>query len=220
MCGRYVLEIDSDFTERFEVRNKDIVKVKNFNVCPGQEMPVVLLEEGERNMAMMKWGLIPKWVKNPNEFGNKLINARAEGLEKRISFKEALLKRRCLVPVNGFYEWKKEKIKKPYYFSSGSDKYMSLAGLYEIWSDGKGASIKTYTIITTAANETLSEIHDRMPVILEREDERKWLDDNDVFELSRMLKPFSDDKLQGYQVGYEVNLPVNNSENLIKRVET
>ncbi|GJQ59302.1 MAG: hypothetical protein SCALA701_21030 [Candidatus Scalindua sp.] len=168
---------------------------------------------------MMKWGLVPFWAKDP-KIGNRMINARAETLDKKPSFRHLLKSKRCLVPGSGFYEWKRVgKSKLPHYIKLKKREIFSFAGLYDIWRDGEGSELKTFTIITTEPNSTLRPIHDRMPVILRQECEEAWLGvgspalNNDA--LMAMLRPYPDD-VDVYIVSNEVNSPTNDNPQLIR----
>lgn len=150
-----------------------------------------------------------------------MINARAETLTQKPSFKHLLKSKRCLVPSSGFYEWKRiDKRKIPYYIGIKNSKIFSFAGLYDNWKDSVGNELKTFTIITTNSNNTLKPIHNRMPVILEREFEEDWLDvkTHDFDSLKQMLKPYPDDKMIAYAVSTEVNNPSNDNPELIRKV--
>ena len=150
-----------------------------------------------------------------------MINARAETLTQRPSFKHIFKTKRCVVPSSGFYEWKKiDKQKVPYYIGIKNCKTFSFAGLFDNWKDSDGNELKTFTIITTNANNTLKPIHDRMPVILEPEFEEKWLDTQkqDPDSLAEMLKPYPDDQMIAYPVSSKVNNPVNDNPKLVRRI--
>ena len=166
MCGRYIFIPAEELFLRFAVKDK--VKLQTcYNVAPGQDMPVIINKNGNNTISVLKWGLIPSWARDSDKFKHGLINARVESLTEKPSFKNLLKANRCLVPANGFYEWKKEGKKKiPYFIHLPDNELFTFAGLY----DGN-----TYTIITTAANEKVAGIHDRMPVILSKSIEQGWL---------------------------------------------
>jgi putative SOS response-associated peptidase YedK len=166
----------------------------------------------------MKWGLIPFWAKDPR-IGNRLINARAETIAEKPSFKSALKANRCLVPASGFYEWKEIGGRKmPFLFQLKDISLFSFAGLYDVWKDEQKNEIKTFTIITTNANSFMAPIHDRMPVILTPENENIWLDNaiNDVPQLLPLLKPYPDETMEMYPVSPAVNNPKTDSPELIQ----
>lgn len=218
MCGRYTLTKMRDLANRYDAyADNDFNLEPNYNVSPSFVMPVITKNSPKR-IQFIKWGLIPSWAKDPS-IGNKLINARAESILEKPSFKNSFKNKRCLVPATGFYEWKKdENTKIPYYFKPKDDSIFSFAGLYDVWVDAEGKDILSYTIITTEPNEMMKPIHNRMPVILRIEDEDKWLDLNSKYlELIDLLKPSESETLEKYQVSSEVNNPRNNSENLITK---
>lgn len=207
-----------DLANRYDAySDNDFNLEPNYNVSPSFVMPVIT-KNSPKKIQFMKWGLIPSWAKDPS-IGNKLINARAESILEKPSFRNSFKNKRCLVPATGFYEWKKdENTKIPYYFKPKDDSIFSFAGLYDVWVDAEGKEILSYTIITTEPNELMRPIHNRMPVILRIEDEDKWLYLNSKYsELIDLLKPSESETLEKYQVSSEVNNPRNNSEILIKK---
>jgi putative SOS response-associated peptidase YedK len=224
MCGRFSLtDIDSIFSRFGVIISKDINKkiTPHYNIAPTQKIPVIYKNKNQENkIEFMKWGLVPFWAKDP-KIGYKMINARAETLTQKPSFKHLLKSKRCLVPSSGFYEWKRiDERKVPYYIGIKNSKIFSFAGLYDNWKDSVGNELKTFTIITTNSNNTLKPIHNRMPVILEREFEEDWLDvkTHDFDSLKQMLKPYPDDKMIAYAVSTEVNNPSNDNPELIRKV--
>lgn len=224
MCGRFSLtDIGSIFSRFGVIISKDINKkiTPHYNIAPTQKIPVIYKDKNQENrIEFMKWGLVPYWAKDP-KIGYKMINARAETLTQKPSFKHLLKSKRCLVPSSGFYEWKRiDKRKVPYYIGIKNSKIFSFAGLYDNWKDSGGNELKTFTIITTNSNNTLKPIHNRMPVILEREFEEDWLDVkiHDFDSLKQMLKSYPDDKMIAYAVSTEVNNPSNDNPELIRKV--
>ncbi len=222
MCGRFALtDIDAIFSRLRVIVSEDIKITSRYNIAPSQNIPVIYKDKNRGNkIEFMKWGLVPFWVKDP-KIGYRMINARAETLTQKPSFKHIFKTKRCVVPSSGFYEWKKiDKQKAPYYIGIKNSKIFSFAGLFDNGKDNDGNELKTFTIITTNANNTLKPIHDRMPVILEPEFEEKWLDmriqNSDL--LSEMLKPYPDDQMIVYPVSSEVNNPVNDNPKLVRRV--
>ena len=193
MCGRFALVSDRvAISETFAVRNGSYEFKPNWNVTPGQYIPAVILREGRNSLVSFLWGLIPSWAKDPS-IGNKLINARAETIDVKPSFRSAFSKRRCLIVADGFYEWKKEGAKKiPIYFHLKSKEPFGLAGLYETWISPDKKETKSCTIITTKANKLIEPIHDRMPVIVPKKQERIWISDTmeDSAMLLSTLKPY------------------------------
>jgi len=215
MCGRYTLQQPEDLQARFNTSNEVEIK-PNYNAAPGQLMPVILRNSPNR-IALMKWGLVPSWAKDP-KIGYKMINARSEGIQDKPSFRHAIKTQRCIVPASGYYEWKMEgKEKVPYLFRLKEEELFGFAGLYEHWHDGQGNELDTFTIITTSPNEMAAKVHDRMPVILRREDEVEWLDTNltDSGQVVRLLGTFDKDLMESYQVSAKVGSPSNNNESLV-----
>ena len=224
MCGRFVLDDIDDIFPRYGIKDSNGIKEKltqRFNIAPTQSIPVIYKDKNQENkIEFMKWGLVPFWAKDP-KIGYGMINARAETLSQKPSFKHILKTKRCLVPSSGFYEWKKmDKHKVPYYIGIKNSRIFSFAGLFDNWKDSVGNELVTFTIITTDANNTLKPIHDRMPVILEQEFEEKWLDTRiqDFDSLAEMLKPYPDDQMTAYAVSREVNDPKNDNPQLIREV--
>jgi putative SOS response-associated peptidase YedK len=217
MCGRYTLRTPIDvLAEGFEIQEYPSSITPNYNVAPTQEVAVVVEEDEKRKLEMFHWGLIPSWAKDPSK-GNKMINARAETVSEKPSFRSAFKKRRCLILADGFYEWQKtDDGKQPYHIKMQDDSPFAFAGLWEIWKDDE--EIRSCTIITTAANDLMSEIHHRMPVILPPDDYDMWLDpDFDEKEpLTSLLKPYSSDKMEAYIVSRRVNKPSNNEPSVVE----
>jgi putative SOS response-associated peptidase YedK len=165
----------------------------------------------------MQWGLIPSWAKDP-KIGNKLINARAETLAEKPSFRNAFKRRRCLIIADGFYEWQKlEKRKQPYYIKMQDGKPFAFAGLWENWKSPEGEEVISCTIVTTAANSLMEPIHDRMPVILSLDECDRWLDSSvsDPQVLQSLLKPYKSDEMQAISVSATVNNPANETAECI-----
>jgi len=183
-------------------------------------MPVEVEAEGKDMLLEMKWGFVPFWAKDPR-IGYSMINARSESISKKPAFSRAFKSSRCLVPANGFYEWQKQDSKQPYYFHLRNRKIFKFAGLYDVWTDAEGHDLKTYTIITTEANESVGKIHDRMPVILDEEDERKWLSlKTDEKELYKLLDPYNSSQMIFYPVAKDVNYPANEGDHLLIPAKT
>ena len=209
MCGRYGLAIanPADLQPRFQVEGLPEPVEPRFNAAPGQALPVVT-RNSPNQLRRMLWGLIPFWAKDdPNKY--KMINARAEGIETKASFKRPLRSQRCLVPATGFYEWDKSvKPSVPYYFTVPDTPIFAFAGLYDRWHDpASGEDIYTYTIITTQANAVVAPVHNRMPVILRPEDEDLWLDPDETepLHLLPLLRPFAAERMRAHVVGRGVN---------------
>ena len=215
MCGRYTITTDpARLAQRFGAAPPAQLHAPRFNAAPTQHLPVVLAD-GERSMALLRWGLIPHWAEDP-AIGNTMINARAETIAQKPSFREAFRKRRCLVLADGYYEWQKTAAGKiPMRFVMHDDAPFAFAGLWETWHNGDDL-IRSFTIITTSANETTAPIHNRMPVILHREHENYWLDPaTDPLDLHTMLLPYPGDAMRVYPVSKSINSPSNDSADLI-----
>ncbi len=213
MCGRFTLDPTTKFYERFEISNRLDELTSRYNIAPGQLVPVITKNSPNR-VEMMKWGLIPHWAKEA-KIGYKMINARAETLAEKPTFRNLIKNQRCLIPASGFYEWKKtEKGKIPYYIHEKKEPLFAFAGLYDFWKSPEGAEIKSFTIITTSPNEVMKNIHDRMPVILKRADEEKWL----IAQPEEALKFLIPSKLplEAYTVSARVNTPKFNDKGLIQ----
>ncbi|SRR5579884_287706 len=211
MCGRYSLHHSPDqIAMRFGVQEMLVSPAERYNIAPTQPVAVVVQQEGQRLLEAYQWGLIPAWAKDPG-IGNKLINARAETLAEKPAFKQALVRRRCLIPSDGFYEWKKEeKARQPMYIRRKDEALFAFAGLWEEWRQEDGAPLRTCTIITVPPNELLAPIHDRMPAILRPEDEALWLDTSrkNVPDLLAALQPYPAEAMEAYPVSRRVNTPL------------
>jgi putative SOS response-associated peptidase YedK len=225
MCGRFVLGDTDGIYLRYKIIVSEDIKKKikpRYNIAPSQYVPIIYQDKKQENkIEMMRWGLVPFWAKDP-KIGFKMINARADTVAKKPSFKNLLKSKRCIVPSTGFYEWKKTvKGKIPYYIGLENNEIFALAGLYDIWKDTEGKEHKTFTIITTEPNNILSSIHIRMPVILQQKFEDLWLDNTaqDTISIIQILKPFSDDNMKAYIVSKEVNNPRNDKPQLIEEIQ-
>lgn len=217
MCGRYTLYETEDLEDRFEVAAPDGLP-ENYNVAPSQIMPVITQEASGRELVFMQWGLIPHWAKDP-KIGNRLINARSESAFEKPVWRHIIRTQRCLIPANGFYEWKRTNAspKQPYYLHPRQDPLFAFAGVWESWKNPEGENWKTYSIMTTEPNQEVSSIHNRMPVILHKSDENLWLDPtNDRPEdIAPLLHPYDDNGIEMYAISNSVNAPQNNNSSLI-----
>ncbi|ALF11136.1 SOS response-associated peptidase [Parageobacillus thermoglucosidasius] len=210
MCGRFSLavgieQLRSLFKFVFE---EDIAP--RFNIAPNQAVLTVFEAEGKRIGKMMKWGLVPSWADDP-KIGWKMINARAETVDEKPSFRRALKRRRCLILADGFYEWKTVEGKKiPYRITLRDGQPFAFAGLWETW-EKRGETLYTCTIITTTANELVKGIHDRMPVILPQDWHDAWLDPHleDTDYVKSLLQPYPAEEMKMYEVSTIVNSPKN-----------
>lgn len=220
MCGRISLTKAIEFVEqRFKVKyTGDREWSIYYNGAPSQYLPVITNENPEQ-IQLFRWGLIPSWSKQP-ETKYSMINAKAETLDKKRSYKGPFEKRRCLVIADGFYEWKKTgKNKQPYRIRLADESLFAFAGLYEIWKNEEQV-LPSFTIITTKPNAVMENIHNRMPVILPSDVERRWLDQSlDTDELKTLLKPYPKDDLHAYPVSRLVNNPKNNQPEVLQPVE-
>ena len=223
MCGRFAQRKPiQDILERFNILDpEEVLFEPRYNIAPTQYSPVVIIENDQRILRLMKWGLVPFWSKD-SKTGYKMINARSETLAQKTSFKRLLPSRRCLIVTDGFYEWAKlAKGKAPMRFLLKGGEPFAFAGLWDRWKKPDGNELRTYTIITTQANELLKPVHDRMPVILNREAEEKWLDPEwkDSQKLGELLKPFAADQMESYYVSPMVNSPKNDLIQCIQPVD-
>lgn len=218
MCGRFQLSVKGrHISERFNVEVFDEFYKPNYNCAPSQKLPVITNQEPDK-LSFFKWGLIPFWSKDP-KIGYKLINTRSESITEKPSFKNAFKKRRCLIPANGFYEWRKDENKTPFRIFLKSEEIFSMAGIWETWKDGEGRPVHTFSIITTSPNSLMEKIHNRMPVILSPDSEKIWLHSKDESELQNLLRPFDENEMATYPVSKKVNSPANNDNSIILPVE-
>jgi putative SOS response-associated peptidase YedK len=218
MCGRYTLyEPVVKLEQRFEVAAAHSGYHANYNVAPGQTMPVVIEDAGTRRLEPMRWGLIPNWSIDP-KIGYKLINARDDTIFDKPLWRKVILQKRALILADGFYEWS-QQTKQPYYIHPKHSDLFAFAGVWEIWHDSNNQTWKTFSIITTEPNKEMRTIHNRMPVILHHEDEASWLSqaiDNDRASIEILLRPYEEEGL----VMYKVNATRNNNEKLIYPMQT
>ena len=217
MCGRYVITSPPAAIRTLFGYPEQPNFPPRYNVAPTQPVPIVRLTEGKRQFALVRWGFIPGWVKDPKSV-SLLINARAESVLDKPAFRNAMRRRRCLVPADGFYEWREAGGRKQAYFVRRKDGGpFAFAGLWETWSGPNGEELDTAAIVTTPANRTLSFIHGRMPVMLPPETFELWLDcaKVDAATAAALLMPARDDLLEAYQVSPAVNRVANDSEILI-----
>lgn len=220
MCGRYGFIPEDNFYDRFEIQNRLERLETHYNVVPGMMMPVIT-RNSPKKVENMKWGLIPFWAKDP-KIGYKMINARAEGISQKPAFKKPIRSQRCLIPTSGFFEWKRlDQEKIPYYIRLKDKKTFVFAGLYDVWVNAEGYSLKSFTIITTVPNKLVVSIHDRMPVILDDGFAEIWLDNRitDINILLDLLKPFEEDKMESFPVSKLINNPANDNSEVIKPIK-
>lgn len=223
MCGRYVLKATLQELEKKygAVPEGTFTVDPNYNAAPSLRMPVVVEQGGQRKIDKYRWGLIPFWADDPDT-GYSMINARAESLSQKKSYARPFRSKRCVVPANGFYEWKKANGDKiPHYITQKNSGIINLAGLYEEWKprdEQKDGTIRSFTIITTEANKPVSELHDRMPAMLLDGELDTWLDpgNHDTRALGDLLRPWPDDDISFHRVSRDVNNARNSGEQLIE----
>jgi putative SOS response-associated peptidase YedK len=212
MCGRFALSTpDHILAELFQLLRMPSLQPR-YNIAPAQPVAVVrsVPEGSGREMTVCRWGLVPSWAKDP-AIGARMINARAEGVAEKPSFRGPLRSKRCLIPADGFYEWAKAGTRKqPHFITMKDGSPFAFAGLWDAWAAPDGSALETCAIVTTAPNEVVAPIHDRMPAILERKDYGRWLSrDALVAELLTLLRPYPAGAMKAYPVGLDVNTPRN-----------
>ncbi|AXR76915.1 SOS response-associated peptidase [Natrarchaeobaculum sulfurireducens] len=231
MCGRYTLVLEpDDLEERFDARVSEPV-APTYNAAPGQRLPVITNEAPE-TIQRLEWGLVPSWADDDT---GGLINARAETVVEKPSFRAAYERRRCLVPADGFYEWvETDGGKRPYRVAFEDERPFAMAGLWERWEPettqtgldafgggvegaGDDGPLETFTVVTTEPNELVGELHHRMAVLLEPEDEHRWLTEDDPRDL---LEPYPGDAMRAYPVSTAVNDPSNDDPSLVEPLES
>jgi putative SOS response-associated peptidase YedK len=228
MCGRYGRRADKQrIAEWMQTHNTDVFDdsylAPSFNVAPQSFQPVVRLdaETGERELTIMRWGLVPFWAKDA-KIGYSTINAKAETITTSPAFREAMKRRRCLVPADWFYEWKKidVKSKQPHAIALQDGSLFAFAGLWETWKDkATGQTLETYTVITTDPNELMQTLHNRMPVILHRQGYERWLASADPAQLPvDLLKPFPAEEMKAWPVSQDVGNVRNNRPELVEPI--
>lgn len=222
MCGRFVLNADPNAIQlHFNLKQMPETLQARFNVAPTQSIPVISNDQPDA-LTLYRWGLIPFWAQDTT-VGARMINARSETLHEKRSFKHAYRRRRCLIPANGFYEWKQAdgKGKQPYYIHLKDDVLFAFAGLWDQWRSPDGETIRSCTIITAPANAVVAPLHDRMPVMLHKNDYDTWLaqDEMPPDALAPLLRPYDGDAMEAYPVSHAVNSPRNDTPDLINRLE-
>lgn len=224
MCGRYTeTKAEAVLAARFGFPEGAFSFAPRWNVVPSMDAPVVRrARSGERDGRLLKWGLVPHWASDPS-IGARLVNARAESAAEKPAFRDALQRRRALILADGFYEWRAERRgpKTPFYFRRRDGEAFAMAGLWESWRprDG-GEPLRTFAILTTAPNALAAPVHDRMPVLLARDDEERWLDPRvGTEEIRDLLRPAPDDELEAWPVSLAVNDARQDGPHLIERVD-
>lgn len=225
MCGRFTLQHSTEaVAARFGVQEKLLELTPRYNIAPSQQVAVVTQEREfkVRYLEGFQWGLVPFWAKEA-EVGPRLINARAESVADKPAFKYAFTRRRCIIPADGFYEWLRDGDERiPVYFYPAQDELFAFAGLWEERQRPDGSVLRSCAIITTAANRLVDPVCTRMPVILRPQDEEFWLDPNarNIPELRRLLRPYPDNKMVGWQVSQHVNSPFFDDPECIEPVQS
>jgi len=222
MCGRYTVTSSPEELRTLFGYEEEPNFPPRYNVAPGQPVAIVRLVGGKRQFALVRWGLLPSWVKDPRTF-SLLINARGETVLEKPAFRAAMKRRRCLIPADGFYEWQAEGgRKRPFFIHAKTGAPLAFAGLWETWTGPNGEELETAAIVTTRANSTLAPIHERMPVIVPPEAFDLWLDcaNVDALTAAALITPASDDLLEAYEISTAVNRTTNDGPEIIKRAET
>ncbi len=218
MCGRYTLGRSSaELLERFAVTQSDLDLKCRYNVAPSQEIPAIILQDGATRLVMFKWGLIPFWAKDPRT-AKPMINARGETLTEKPYFTGALEQRRCLIPADGFYEWKAEnKVRTPLFIQRQDRALFAFAGLWDTKKQADGSLLRTCAIVTVEPNALLATIHNRMPTLLHIDDEKTWVDcaTYSTGEALAVLQPCPANELVMYPVSRAVNSPRIDSPELV-----
>jgi putative SOS response-associated peptidase YedK len=221
VCGRFAQKSPAKkVAKQFKVEEVPPL-AERYNVAPTQAILGIREGGGAREATFFKWGLVPRWAKDP-AIGNKLINARSETVTEKPSFREAFARRRCLIPADGFYEWQRSGGRKlPFFFRMRDESPFGFAGLWERWEGEGGEVIDSCTILTTEANKVLRPVHDRMPVIVHPEDYSLWLegDERERTLLMELLRPYPAEEMAGYPVSPLVNSPNNRGAELIEEVQ-
>jgi putative SOS response-associated peptidase YedK len=220
MCGRFTFHPTEAFHARFQISNRLDPLTARYNIAPGQMVPVIIANS-LRQIVFMRWGLIPHWARD-EKTAYKMINARVATLTQRPAFRGLLSHNRALVPACGYYEWRGEgRDKTPYYAHPQNEQYIALAGLNDVWQRPDGKALYTFTVITTEANDFMTRLHNRMPVVLQRDLEESWLDPaltraQDVLDL---LSRSTGLELDAYPLSRLVNKPSHDRPVLIQRVD-
>lgn len=224
MCGRFTLTAPvEEIMERFMIDSflEEEHLSPNYNIAPSQSVLAVINDGKSNRMGFLKWGMVPPWAKDA-KMGNKLINARAETLTEKPSFRNAFRKKRCIIIADSFYEWKRldDQSKIPMRIKLKNNDLFAMAGIWESWNSPEGESLYSCAIITTKPNGLMMNIHDRMPVILRKNDENIWLDPSlkDTSYLNQFLQPFDETLMEAYEVSGLVNSPKNNTKELIQKI--
>jgi putative SOS response-associated peptidase YedK len=224
MCGRFTLFAEFSYIiDRFDIQTaiEEELYQPNFNVAPSHSVLSVINDGVSNRLGYLRWGLIPPWAQDM-KIGHKMINARAETIKEKPSFRNAFKKQRCLILADSFYEWKRQEdqSKTPMRIKLKNNDVFAMAGIWEKWISPEGKRIFSCSVITTKPNEMMSTIHNRMPVILKPDDEKTWLNPSitTMADLEEILIPFDQNLMESYEVSSDVNSPKNNSPRLIQRI--
>jgi len=218
MCGRYTITASPEALRALFRYAEQPNFPPRYNIAPTQPIPIVRLVDGQRHFALVCWGLLPSWVKDPKTF-TLLINARGESAAEKPAFRAAMKRRRCLIPADGFYEWQKAgERKRPFYVRAKSGVPLAFAGLWETWTGPNGEELETAAIVTTRANRTLAPIHERMPVIVPEDAFDLWLNagEVDAATASALIAPAPENLLEAYEISTAVNRTANDNPKLIE----
>jgi len=218
MCGRFTLDIDERFYPRFKLDRVILDFPANYNIAPGQSTPIIIKEDN-RDIKLMNWGFLPPWGKDVTD-KFRPINAKVETIDQKNTFRSALVKQRCIVPANGFYEWEKtDNGKQPWYFHPKHNDYFAFAGIFSIWKGhGEDDPFYSYTILTRQANALVNRVHERMPLILNPIQEEIWLSEGNISEALEIVRQEQDIDIELHKVASLVNSPQNNFPDLIKPI--
>jgi putative SOS response-associated peptidase YedK len=219
MCGRYTLSTPADvLAELFELEVVPALRPR-YNIAPTQNAPIVRSKGESRKLDLLRWGLIPHWAKEKS-MGNRMINARSETVADKPSFRSSFKRQRCLVPADGFYEWKIDgSVKQPYHIRLKDGRPFAMAGLWSRWQDPEGEDILTYTILTTEPNPLLADIHNRMPVILPPDAYDIWLGESSREDLQALLQSYPAADMEAGPVSRLVNNPTHDDPRCIEWAE-
>ncbi|MBD2846144.1 SOS response-associated peptidase [Paenibacillus sp. IB182496] len=220
MCGRFTLVISLEELIRYYDIDSSALDAlaPRYNIAPTQQVPALIDDGRGRRLGTLRWGLVPVWA-NDERIGSRMINARSETAAAKSAFREALARRRCLIPADGFYEWQKTDAgKQPMRIVRKGGGLLGLAGLYEVWRAPDGRKVPTCTILTTAANNLMAPIHDRMPVVIPEPQTARWLDRTlrDPAELTALMQPLPSEELEAYPVDRAVGNVANDEPRLIE----
>ncbi len=227
MCGRFTITVSIDELREYLKEDYDIdlderlFDLPRYNVAPGQDV-IAIINDGKKNrVGLLRWGFLPSFAKD-EKLAYSMINAKSETLTEKPAYQEAFKSKRCIILADGFYEWKKDKSdKKPLYIHQKDKSIFPMAGLWSTWSKEDGTKVHTCTIVTIEANSLMEPIHDRMPVILEAESKKLWLNpfEKNINTLSKILKPYDSNLMTYYPVSTLVNSSKNESALCIKEVQ-